>query len=172
MEVVEATAKSFSNVFPKPLHAFGSPDFIRLNETKAEAVYYLMFKDSKYRLGLIVGICEGIAKSPFSAPFGGFVFINQEVKIHHIDHALNALIKWAESKEIKEIRITLPPSLYHPSFIAKQLSSFYRTGFKIEEIDLNYSFHQQKLKKLNQNLVMQQVQILVLIWNEIILNYS
>ena len=144
MEVVEATAKGFSHVFTKPIHVFASGDFNQLNEPKVEAVYYLIFKDSKYRLGLIVGISEEIVKSPFSAPFGGFVFINQEVKIHQIDAAVEALEQWACQKKYHGIQVTLPPTLYQVSFIAKQTNAFYRAGFKMKALDLNYSFFTAK----------------------------
>jgi hypothetical protein len=39
--------------------------FNQLNEDKCEAVYYLLFKDSKYRLGLIGGVRDNVFTSPF-----------------------------------------------------------------------------------------------------------
>ncbi|WP_289030016.1 hypothetical protein, partial [uncultured Algoriphagus sp.] len=129
MEVIESTLKEFGNIFPNAFHVFGSAEFNHLNAAKVDEVFYLIFKDSKHRLGLVVGILDGIVKSPFSAPIGGFVFLNEEVKIHQIDGAVEALIQWVEKKRFNGIEITLPPSIYHPSFIAKQLNAFYRAGF-------------------------------------------
>lgn len=36
--------------------------------------------------------------------------------------------------------ITLPPPIYESTFVSKQLNVFYRSGYKIESIDLNYHF--------------------------------
>ena len=143
MEIVEATYQDFQRIITNPYHVFGSASFNILNENKCDGVFYLLFKDSKYRLGIIGGLRNHTFCSPFSAPFGGFVFLQQDVRISHIDEALTALQIWAKNKQINAIKITLPPTIYHESFLAKQTNSLYRSGFSIVNIDLNYAYHLQ-----------------------------
>ena len=140
MEIIEVKAAAFGKIIPEPYYTFSSAEFAELNSNKAEAVHYLLFKDGKYRLGLIGGVREKTFFSPFSAPFGGFVYLNKEIKIPFIDRAIELLIKWADEHRLSAINVSLPPTIYQQSFIAKQINSFYRAGFMISEIDLNYSF--------------------------------
>jgi len=145
MEIIEVDYKEYSSIITEPYHVFGSGSFTHLNQSKADKVYYLLFKDSKYRLGLTGGIRDNIFLSPFSAPFGGFQYVNSEIKLNQIEEALNEFIAWARGKKIESIRITLPPNLYQESFIAKQSNVLYRKGFFIEQIELNFSFNTEKL---------------------------
>lgn len=145
MEIIEVTASEYIQIIPTPYHVFGSGAFARLNATKASEVYYLLFKEGKYRLGLTVGKRGECLFSPFSAPFGGFIFLNNEVRISHIDEAIDCLINWCSHKGINEIRIILPPPLYSESFVAKQVNALYRKGFGVAAIDLNYSFNLHNL---------------------------
>lgn len=140
MEIQEVTALEYSKIILYPYHIFGSSSFADINEKKADKIYYLLFKDGKFRLGLTVGIKENSLFSPFSAPFGGFVFLNDNIKISFIDCAIYILTEWANKRDIKSINFTLPPNIYHRSFIAKQTNSLFRNGFIINKIDLNYAF--------------------------------
>jgi hypothetical protein len=99
-----------------------------------------LFKDSKYRLGLVCGKREGKLLSPFSAPFGGFSFFHDDVRLGSIDEALVLLVDWAQGQGIGEIHLTLPPAFYHESFIAKQVNCLFRNGFGIGTVDLNYAY--------------------------------
>lgn len=145
MEIIEATAEEFKTIIPVPYHVFGSGDFALLNENKAEKVYYLLFKDRKYRLGLIGGVRQKALFSPFSAPFGGFVYLNKDIKISQIDMAVEALVGWSKNHELESIHLTLPPPLYQESFIAKHANALFRQGFTIEAIELNYYFRTEKI---------------------------
>ena len=148
MEIVEVTSKDYSNIIHNPYHVFSSATFNDLNKEKCKEVFYLLFKDKKIRLGIIGGIKENSFYSPFSAPFGGFVYIKKDIKIQVLDEAINLLIQWSISKGLKTIQITLPPSIYEESFISKLTNSFFRNNFNTEKIDLNYSFY---LKNFDQN---------------------
>ena len=55
-----------------PQHVFNSVDFTELNRDKAEYLHYLSVHDTKHRFGIILGERNGMLRSPFSAPFGGF----------------------------------------------------------------------------------------------------
>jgi len=140
MEIIEVNKLTFGEIIPAPYHVFSSSEFAGLNRSKAETIHYLLFKDGKYRLGLIGGVHEDIFYSPFSAPFGGFVYLKKDVKISIIDRAIESLTDWAPKNNIKEISLCLPPAIYQQSFIAKQINSLYRTRFLIRKIDLSYSF--------------------------------
>jgi hypothetical protein len=140
VEIIEVNASAFGKIIPEPYHTFSSAEFAGLNSAKAETVHYLLFKDGKYRLGLIGGVREKIFYSPFSAPYGGFVYLNKKIQIPFIDRAIELLIKWADEHRLSAINVILPSTIYQQSFIAKQMNSFYRAGFVISNLDLNYTF--------------------------------
>ncbi len=150
MEIFEVNTKEFENTIPKPHYVYGQSAFAELNIDKADKIYYLLFKDRTYRLGLSVGVRNNSLYSPFSAPFGGFVYLNKSVKIGYINDALKILQAWAIEKKITFINITLPPPIYQKSFVSKQENALFRNGYVIKNIDLNYSFN---LKDFNDNYI-------------------
>lgn len=140
MEIVESEAREYSKIIPVPYHTFASAAFNQLNSAKCEKVHYLLFRNNKFRLGIVGGVVNGIFLSPFSAPFGGFVYVNEDIRLQHLEEGISMLESWAVKKELESIRITLPSSIYSGSFLAKQVNCLYRAGFEISEIDLNYFF--------------------------------
>jgi hypothetical protein len=162
MEILEVDAKTFGEIIPEPYFVFGSAAFTKLNRKKADAVHYLLFREGKYRLGITGGVRDKVFYSPFSAPFGGFVFLNPTIKLPHIDDALKAFSTWAMKKGLKKLSITLPPEVYTQNFIAKQISALYRAGFSIRALDLNFSFPMEKFKK----------EYLSMIWRNARKNYA
>lgn len=140
MEILEVNAKEYTQVINKPFHQYGTANFNNLNKDKCNEVYYLLFKDRKFRLGIIGGIRNNAFYSPFSAPFGGFTYISRDIRIQYIEDAIKTLRSWAVEKQLSSISITLPPAIYERSFIAKQANCLYREGFVISENNLNYSF--------------------------------
>lgn len=147
MEIVEINHIAYKNMISLPYHIFASTEFNNINEDKASSVHYLLFKDSKYRLGIIGGIRDNVFFSPFSAPFGGFIFLQEDVKISYIDDSILLLSEWAKTKGLSELKITLPPAIYQESFISKQINSLYRNGFTIEKADLNYAYNLQQFNE-------------------------
>lgn len=140
MEIIDTTADNYRGLFAKPYHVFNSADFNELNKDKCDETFHLLFKDGKYRLGIIVGVRDKTLLSPYSAPFGGFSYISQDIRIQYLDTAIELLEAWAKGKGIEKIRLTLPPAIYEQSFIAKQINSLFRHKFQIETADLNYHF--------------------------------
>ncbi len=140
MEVLEVDSKHYSEVFSKPSHVFNSADFSAVNGYKCEQVYYLLFKDSKVRLGIIFGLRAGKIYSPFSAPFGGFEALYEDVKIQQIDEALAALQQWATAKQFEGIKIVPPPFFYNANFLNKSYNALLRAGFEATTVELNYQF--------------------------------
>ncbi len=141
MEIRRLTNEKYLDTFPSFYHGYNSTSFAKLNEAKCEEVLYLgFFSDNKPRLGLIAGIRNGGLHSPFSAPFGGFSFLKEDVKIDHLDKALFALDIFAKDINLNNVKIILPPDCYHHSFISKQVNALHRAGYSIPYIDLNYQF--------------------------------
>ena len=147
MEIIEVSAEEYSHVIKAPYQIFGSAAFNALNKIKCDKVYYLLFKEGKYRLGIIGGLKNGTFHSPFSAPFNGFEYITSNLRLQYIENALKSISQWGIDNSIKSISIILPPSFYHFSLISKQVNCLWRDGFAISGIDLNYSFDLYQLDK-------------------------
>lgn len=145
MEVLEVEAKYYDSVFLKPYHNFNIGAFNSLNQHKCDKVFYLVFKDSKVRLGIILGLKEGILNSPFSAPFGGFQYINEDIGINQIDASLIALDKWVVLNQFRGLKIVFPPVFYNINFLTKIHNCLYRGGFEQVNLDVNYQFPTYKL---------------------------
>ncbi|MBS7255449.1 hypothetical protein [Flavobacterium branchiicola] len=145
MEIIEVDSVYYDNVLLKKYHTFNSGDFNRLNEDKCEKVFYLIFKDTKIRLGIILGLRDGILLSPFSAPFGGFQLANDDIGLNQIDSAVKVLEEWSRANDFKGIKIVLPPLFYNNNFITKQQSSLFRANFEQINLDVNYQFSTDKV---------------------------
>jgi hypothetical protein len=147
MEILEVDAKEYEDIV-SPYHAFGTASFNDLNKNKCDEVHYLLFRNGKYRLGIIGGIKENIFNSPYSAPFGGFSYISDNIRLQYLEEAIDILGVWVKEKGWSAIKTTLPPPIYEGSFIAKQVNCLWRKGFNINGVDLNFSFN---LDVLNEN---------------------
>lgn len=147
MEILEVTPEVFDATFPNPNHIFNSGAFSKLNESRFEKVYFLIFKDTKTRLGIILGLRDGIVSSPFSATFGGFEFVSEDIKLYQIDAALQSLFDWASGKKVIGIKIIPPPFFYKEDFLAKVTNCMYRAGFETQNMELNYHFQTVKLSE-------------------------
>jgi hypothetical protein len=141
MEILEVSTSSYEGLIHAPYHIFGSATFNELNKGKCDKVYYLLFNEAKSRLGIIGGSIGNVFNSPFSAPFGGFVFLSEDIRLKYIEEAIDLLKNWAVEKGFTTINITLPPSIYGDDFITKQTNCLFRKGFAIAKIDLNYSIN-------------------------------
>lgn len=140
MEIHELSHNDYKETGIKPYHVFGSAQFNELNKPKCEELFYLGFREGKFRLGFIGGTRENELFSPFSAPFGGFSYVSSDVRLQYIEDAVKSLKQWAADKQFSSISITLPPAFYESSFIAKQINCLWREGFEISKIELNHSF--------------------------------
>lgn len=140
MEILEVSVIEYTEVIKTPYHVFNTTAFNDLNINKCDEVFYLLFREGKFRLGIIGGIKNKIFYSPFSAPFGSFSYISSDVRFQYIENALKLLKRWAVEKGFVSISLTLPPSIYGNSFIAKQCNCLFREGFEISDVNLNYSF--------------------------------
>jgi len=145
MEVLEVDSIAYAAAVPNPSHIFNAAGFNALNASKCDSVYYLLFKDSKIRLGIILGVRNNILNAPFSAPFGGFESTFSDTKLQQIDAALTVLNDWAESKNFEAIRIVLPSFFYNSNFLNKVHNCLRRASYETVNVELNYHFSTAKL---------------------------
>lgn len=140
MEILELTSEEYSKIFPQTYHVYNSASFSQLNKYKVEKVHYLIFKDNKVRLGIVLGESKNNLLTPFSAPFGGFQYLYEDVKISQIEASIDLLDAWAVKKNIASLKVVLPPSVYHKSFITKQFNCLLRADYKLLFSDINHYF--------------------------------
>ena len=145
MEIIETGIGAYKEIFPNTYHQFNSPDFNVLNESRCDQLLFLVFKDTKNRLGLIAGIKGNELYSPFSAPFGGFSFVREDIGIAQIESAVEALMEYMAAKGYEAIHYTMPPLFYRQGFNNKLLNVLHRRNFSVAALDLNYEFDLQHL---------------------------
>jgi hypothetical protein len=153
MEILEVDSKTYAEAITNPSHIFNSAAFNALNASKCQEVFYLLFKDSKVRLGIIFGVRNNILTSPFSAPFGGFESISLDIRLQQIDMALTALETWAQKKKFQGIRIISPSFFYNESLLNKIHNCLYRANFVSANVDLNYQFPTNKFDEDYTNII-------------------
>ncbi|PWA04868.1 hypothetical protein [Flavobacterium psychrotolerans] len=146
MEIIEVDSTYYDAVFSRPFHCFNAAAFNSLNGHKCDSIFHLIFRDTKIRLGIIFGLKENILNSPFSAPFGGFEYVNEEIRLQQIDAALEVLEQWAKTKKIQGIKIVSPPFFYKENFLNKVCNCLHRAGYGTTNMELNYQFSTHKLE--------------------------
>ena len=142
MEIERISPLEYKQCIPVLYHIFNSVEFSELNREKCSDLHYLVFKDKKVRYGMILGEKDQELKSPFSAPFGGFSF-NKNERIEYLEEAV-ALLKEYARKQEKQVCLSLPPSIYEPTFISKSFSALLRGGAEIKYVDLNFQFETER----------------------------
>jgi hypothetical protein len=143
MEVIEVDSSVYREHL-KPISVFTTSAFAELNKNKVDQLIFLLFKDSKIRLGIIFGKKDDVLMSPFSAPYGGFSYADPDCKAKMIDDAIAALVSWAEEKGFKKLNIALPALHYNAEFLTRVINGFYTHQFNIEAIDVNHHFESPK----------------------------
>lgn len=122
-----------------PFHVYGSPDFLELNAHKCEEVRYMLFHDSKVRAGLAVGLKGHELCSPFSAPFGGWVF-PPSTSVKTVYETVDALCQFVLSSGMG-MCLTLPPAFYSPDTIGKTVTALMgHPDVEMAHTDVNYHF--------------------------------
>lgn len=140
MEVRKLSAQEYSAVFQTPYHVFNTAGFNQLNAKRSNiTLSFLAFKAKKYKLGLIVADIDGQWRSPFSAPFGGFSYVKNDVGLSVLDEATDLLIQHGRQEGISSIQLTFPPLFYDFNFISKINNVLYRKHFQLLRSDLNYA---------------------------------
>jgi len=134
--LIEISEKEFHHRFNSDPHPFLSAQFIELNKEKADKIVRLVEDKKKPSIGMIAGIKDGILKSPFSAPFGGFHCRNDSIYVNEIEQFLENLLLYTKQQKIDQITLTLPPSIYQQSVNAKIANTLIRLGFEMALPDI------------------------------------
>ena len=135
--LIEAGAKDYGRMFPRNPHPYISEPFIELVKGKVDRVVRLMEDQAKVSIGLIAGIKDQKLISPFSSPFGGFHFRNNNIMISEIESFILQLISYAVSQNLTMIKVGLPPAIYHHSFNSKMINALLRNGFSLNTTDIS-----------------------------------
>lgn len=142
MEISNET--EYKNKIKKLQYSYNQVSFHKLNESKVDHIVYLLFKNSRYRLGLVVGIIDKIIYCPYSAPFGVFEKLHENVKISEIQESIECLIEYAKEKGLEKVYFKLPPFFYEENFISKVSNVLYNNAFQLFSYDLNYHISLEK----------------------------
>ena len=103
--LIESTKESFRHYFRAAPHPFISESFIELNKPKADQVVRLIQNVNKVSIGLVAGIISNSLRSPFSAPFGGFHYLNENIYMSKIEEFIDDLMNYAHQKNLKDIHL-------------------------------------------------------------------
>jgi hypothetical protein len=130
--LIEISPKQFKHLFPNDPHPFISEEFLILNKEKVDKIVRLVEDQPKVHIGLVAGIKDGIYKTSYSSPFGGFHYRRESIQVSTIEQFLEELIQYFKNNNIKKANLSLPPSLYQESFNAKIINAFIRLGFTMQ----------------------------------------
>lgn len=140
MLVESVTPSYYSEVITSCPSVFHSVGFNQHNQQKANSLQHLLFKNSKWRGGVIGDLHMGFFRSPFSAPYGGFTLLDgsnyeQVVQMNEVlgDYA------WKEGWHTLEI--TYPPICYDSSIYSAMVQAALHGGWQIKYIDYNQYFN-------------------------------
>lgn len=144
MLIIDANREDFFR-FASPRLVFNTVFFNDLNANKVDYVKYLLFKDTKYRFALSLGIKDNRALCPFSAPFGCFEPIKTFLPVESYDNAIECLEVFLRENGVNSIEFTLPPSFYYEDNVNMTINALFRKSYTVQKIDLNYSFDLERI---------------------------
>lgn len=133
--LVAVSQEEYRRRFTSDPHMFISETFIGMVENKCDRVVRLIKEDDS-SMGLIAGIKDGVLKSPFSAPFGGFHYSHEHQFYYTISNFLIDLKEYVRKEGLEEISVTLPPNLYQTNMNAKLVNAFIKIGFTMATPDI------------------------------------
>ncbi|MBP1617296.1 MAG: hypothetical protein H6Q14_1123 [Bacteroidetes bacterium] len=140
MDIERVNEEAYRDVMAENIsHVFNMPSFNALNSSKCDQVHYLLFKDDRYRLGIILGQIGDTFLSPFSAPFGGFEAVRLHTEIQKLEQAVVALLEYICKNAGAMFKVVLPPFFYRESFLSNSLNVFFRYGFCLKTVDLGHA---------------------------------
>lgn len=138
MRIDRVTPERFAELVPQGVsHAYNTVAFSQLNAPKAEALHYLTFTSGHLRAAIVLGERGGKLLSPFSAPFGGFIF-PAPLRIEAVDEVVGLLSRYGRDLGMP-VEIFLPPPFYDPVMLPKVESSLLRHGTHLfSELSYHY----------------------------------
>jgi hypothetical protein len=139
MEILVVDFKTYQDEL-KCYSIFNSVVFAQLNKSKVDEIIYIIFRDSKVRLGIILGRRGNEICSPFSAPYGGFIYNDEDCKASIIDEAIIALDNWMIKEGFSKLSIALPPLHYNPQFLTRVVNGLHNRSYNLSALDVNHHF--------------------------------
>ena len=136
MQIKNLTPDEFASTF-QAAHVFNTVAFAQLNSDKVERVHYLSFDDPKTCFGIVLGESNGVLRSPFSAPFGGFLEKGTH-GLERMEKAVDALADYAKERSLR-LQITLQPMVYDETRLSMWVNVMMRK-MQLHHADLNYHF--------------------------------
>lgn len=136
MQIKNLTPDEFASTF-QAAHVFNTVAFAQLNSDKVECVHYLSFDDPKTCFGIVLGESNGVLRSPFSAPFGGFLEKGTH-GLERMEKAVDALADYAKERSLR-LQITLQPMVYDETRLSMWVNVMMRK-MQLHHTDLNYHF--------------------------------
>ena len=144
--VRRVSPEQYKDIVPDRRIFFNEPDFTELNKNKADELFYLiLMRENSARFGLIAGRTRKELRMPFSAPYSYPVSVIDESKQETIDAALQVFEAYCRNQGIESIRFVFPPLFYDEHLLSGWISAFFRNGFVVSNLDLNYSLNLKKL---------------------------
>lgn len=139
MEIFDVDKKQYESAVRNVKYIYDSVWFHEINGNKVEKVCYFLFKNSKNKCGMIVGIRDQTAWLPYSAPFGMVERINL-MNLEEMDEVIFLLEKYLSEIGVKKIFFRLPPFFYDETFISELQNILTGHHFVLTSVDLNYQF--------------------------------
>lgn len=136
MQIKNLTPDEFASTF-QAAHVFNTVAFAQLNSDKVERMHYLSFDDPKTCFGIVLGESNGALRSPFSAPFGGFLEKGTH-GLERMEKAVDALADYAKERSLR-LQITLQPMVYDVTRLSMWVNVMMRK-MQLHHTDLNYHF--------------------------------
>lgn len=121
-------------------YPYNRADFNRINESKADKVYYLLIsKGNSLRFSLIVGITGSVASSPFSAPFGYPESLKSGTSVSDYYEAYRLIEDFLIKEGVTKICFYPPVSFFAPNDIAVWTNVLFANNYVVDFCDINYS---------------------------------
>lgn len=121
---------------------FLTPLFNELNRHKTDEIKYLLFsRDGKPVGGIICGLKDGLLRSPFSAPYGGFVMSGSNSFETYVELA-RCFAEYCHENGCS-CRLTFPASVVQDKLVndsVLMMSALRGVGFKEQQTDVNFHF--------------------------------
>lgn len=140
MEIIEVTSSEYQSLIGDDRFVFVTKSFIETNRRKVDSVHYLLGRDSKNRIGLVIGEKNSMWKAPFSAPFSDFVFLQSDTTIETVWDFVSALKSFIKEQNGQSISIYLPADVYCAKENTLKLNALFGNGFNLDYLDVNYHF--------------------------------
>ena len=111
----------FFTAFNPPPHVFLSKQHLEMHLQNSNDCIYLA--DLSCGLGIFLRVSDSIAKSPYSAPFGGIFSKDYRTDWNALNQFISEIGKYLLSTGVKNLRIAFPAPIYSKNITTKVINS-------------------------------------------------